>query len=224
MAKTATFIMILVMSLILLVFTASRTLDLLQTFLPGGQQQAFAYLGLVAFDGGLLGWSLFFTYGARGQYQRAIALIMIVVSLLAVGVSTIADLYLNASNKGLLASLNDGQRLSILLVVGLVIVLNITAFFLTHITEPERLRTMATESAKDLIHAETLKQIHAAAPIVASEVAPQLTREWVQATVREMIPNAAPPMGKETLHLPAVQTGPAPASNGNGVQSFRSQP
>ncbi|HEY7351039.1 MAG TPA: hypothetical protein VH599_22210 [Ktedonobacterales bacterium] len=219
MAKTATTIFLLVMSLVLLLFTASRTLDLLQQFLPDGQQSAFAYLGLVAFDGGLLGWSLFFTYGARGAYQRAISLMMIIVSLLAVGVSTIADLYLGASNKGLLSTLADGQRLAVLLVCGGVIVLNITAFFLAHITEPGRMREMATENAKDMIHAETLKQIHAAAPLVASEVAPQLTRQWVQTTVKELLPGvSAAPDAKETLHLPAVKA--ESGGSANGSRSF----
>src|SRR5215470_9643552 len=100
MSKQATFIVLALMSLLLLAFTGSRTLDLLQTLLPSSQG-VFAWLGLVAFDGGLLGWSLFFTYGARGQYQRAIALLMVMISLVAIGISTIADLYLSAAAKDL---------------------------------------------------------------------------------------------------------------------------
>ena len=59
MAKSLTFILVALMALALMLFTASRTLDLLQLLLPANQS-VFAYLGLVAFDGGLLGWSLFF--------------------------------------------------------------------------------------------------------------------------------------------------------------------
>lgn len=201
MARTLTFILVLLMSLVLLVFTASRTLDLLQTFLPAGQQSAFAYLGLVAFDGGLVGWSLFFAYGARGQYQRAIALLMVIVSLAAVGISTIADLYLGASAKGLLTSLSEGQRLAVLLICGGVIVANIVAFFLVHITEPERLRAMAVENANDQIQAETLRQIGKVAPMVAAQVAPQLTREWVIQTIQTLAPGAQP-----VLPVPSVPT------------------
>ena len=59
MPKQLTSMLVLGMSLILLAFTGSRTLDLLQTLLPAGQG-VFAWLGLVAFDGGLVGWELFF--------------------------------------------------------------------------------------------------------------------------------------------------------------------
>jgi hypothetical protein len=217
MARTLTFIVVLLMSLVLLVFTASRTLDLLQTFLPSGQQSAFAYLGLVAFDGGLVGWSLFFAYGARGQYQRAIALLMVVVSLAAVGISTIADLYLGASSKGLLSTLGEGQRLAVLLICGGVIVANIIAFFLVHISEPERLRAMATESARDTIQAETLRQIQKAAPQVAAEIAPELARQWVEETYRAMLGSAAPARPASPLALPKVTAESEAASNGNGT-------
>ena len=221
MTQRLTYIVVAIMGLVLLVFTASRTLDLLQTFLPTGQQSVFAYFGLVAFDGGLLGWSLFFAHGARGQYQRAFALLMVIMSLLAVGVSTIADLYLNASAKGILTQLSEGQRLAILLVVGGVIVANIVAFFLVHITEPDRLRAMATENAKDMIHAETLRQIQRAAPIVASEVAPELTKRWVTATTQELIPGSAEPQkAAETLKLPAVRVEREPF-RGKAAQSDR---
>jgi hypothetical protein len=175
MSKAFTYIVVAIMALVLLIFTASRTLDLLQTFLPAGQS-AFAYLGLVAFDGGLLGWSFFFAHGARGHWQRAVALIMVIVSLVAVGVSSIADLYLGAANKGLLASLGQQQRVAILLAVGGVIFLNIAAFFLVHITDPERLREMAKENTKDIIHAETLRQMNAAAAPLAARIAPHRTQ------------------------------------------------
>lgn len=51
MMRAFTILIVAIMSLVLLVFTASRTLDLLQLFLPAGQA-VFAYLALVAFDGG----------------------------------------------------------------------------------------------------------------------------------------------------------------------------
>lgn len=87
MAKRTTYIFILILSVALLGFTASRTIDLLALFLPVGQA-FWAWLGLAAFDIGLLGWTLFFAHGARGSYQRAIALMMVVLCLLAVAVST----------------------------------------------------------------------------------------------------------------------------------------
>lgn len=187
MAKKATYIFILVLSIALLGFTASRTIDLLSLFLPDGQQ-FWAYLGLAAFDIGLLGWTLFFAHGARGSYQRAIALIMVVLCLLAVAVSVIVDMYVSASDKGLVTALPPTVRIAVLLAVGLIVVANVVAFFLTHIWEPERMKAMAEESANDKIHDEVLRQINEIAPQVAAQVAPVLTRKWVQRTVNELAP------------------------------------
>jgi hypothetical protein len=184
--KNTTYILILIMSFVLLIFTASRTLDLLQTFLPPGQE-AFAYLGIVAFDGGLVGWSFFYAHGARGK-QRSMALIMVIVSLAAVGVSTLADMYLGAADNGLLSALSQGTRLAVLLVIGGVIVANIVAFFLVHISEPEREKAIASEEAKAEIYSETMKQIKAAAPQVAAQIAPELARQWVRETTASMLP------------------------------------
>ncbi len=227
MAKSLTFILVALMALALMLFTASRTLDLLQLLLPANQS-VFAYLGLVAFDGGLFGWSLWFAYGARGQYQRAIALLMVIVSLVAIGITTIGDLVISAAAKGLVNALSEQQRLAILLGVGAIVFLNVAAFFLTHITEPERLRAMATENAKDMIHAETLRQIHQAAPIVASQVAPNLTRQWVVETVQQLLPGTTwqgehqpPAIAAPTINAApaasmaaAAPTAPAPAKRG----------
>ena len=146
MAKRATYIFILILSVALLGFTASRTIDLLSLFLPAGQE-FWAWLGLAAFDIGLLGWTLFYAHGARGSSQRAIALMMVVLSLLAVAVSTVVDMYISASDKGLVATLPPSIRIAVLLAVGLIVVGNVVAFFLTHIWEPERMKAMAEESA-----------------------------------------------------------------------------
>lgn len=199
MAKSLTFILVALMALALMIFTASRTLDLLQLLLPASQS-VFAFLGLVAFDGGLLGWSLFFAYGARGAYQRAIALLMVIVSLIAIGVSTVADLMISASAKGLVTSLSEQQRLAILLAVGAIVFINVAAFFLTHITEPGRLRAMTVESANDKIHAETLKQIEREAAIVAARLAPILAEQWVRDTFAQHLG------GKTLEQLPAPTT------------------
>jgi hypothetical protein len=187
MAKRATYIFILILSVAMLGFTASRTIDLLTLFLPAGQE-FWAWLGLAAFDIGLLGWTLFFAHGARGSYQRAIALMMVVLCLLAVAVSTVVDMYISASDKGLVAALPPSIRITVLLAVGLIVVGNVVAFFLTHIWEPERMKAMAEESANDKIHDEVLRQINEIAPQVAAQVAPILTHKWVQRTVNELAP------------------------------------
>ena len=187
MPQKASSILIGLMELALLAFTASRTLDLLQQILPPSQG-IFAFLALVAFDGGLVGWSLFLVYGARGGTQRAIALLMVVLSLAAIGISVVADLLISASARGLVDALPEQGRLAVLVAVGLVVFLNVAAFFLSFISDPDRAKMLATESAKDVITAETLRQIKGAAPGMAAEIAPELTRQWVRSTTRELLP------------------------------------
>ncbi len=206
MAKSLTFILVALMALALMLFTASRTLDLLQLLLPANQS-VFAYLGLVAFDGGLLGWSMFFAYGARGAYQRAIALLMVIMSLIAIGVSTIADLMLSASAKGLVDALSEQQRLAILLAVGAIVFINVAAFFLTHITEPDRLRHMAVEGARDKIQARTLQLISQKADVHANDMADQLSEQWVSEAYAQLglSKRVQPP----AIAVPVINAAPA---------------
>lgn len=213
--RNATYLGILIMSLALLLFTASRTFDLLQRFLPDGQA-GWAYLGIVAFDGGLLGWSLFYAHGAKGQ-QRAIALLMVIVSLVAVSVSTLADLYLGASSKGLVSQLDQNTRLVILVAVGAIVLANVTAFFLVHITEPDRAKAIELEEARSVIYAETLRQIRAAAPQVAAQVAPDLTAKWVTEQAQEFVP------GKTINLAPSTSLDPQMQYSGANLPAVRSQ-
>ncbi|HLW03935.1 MAG TPA: hypothetical protein VKT82_35130, partial [Ktedonobacterales bacterium] len=187
MMRAFTLAIVAIMALVLLVFTASRTYDLISQFLPAGQT-VFAFLALVAFDGGLLGWSFFFAHGARGQWQRAIALLMVILSLLSVGVSSIADMYLSSAAKGLVATLPETARVAVLLFVGLVVFANVAAFFLVHITEPGQMKSMAQEAARDQIEAHTLREIQKAAPGVAARIAPKLAEGWVQSMFEQYLP------------------------------------
>lgn len=200
MSQKAVSILIGLMELALLAFTGSRTLDLLQQLLPANQA-VFAYLGLVAFDGGLVGWSLYFVYGARGGWQRGITLIMIIVSLLAIGVSVISDLIISASSKGIVTAMPEQGRLAVLVAVGIIVFLNVAAFFLAFITEPDRLRSMAVESAKDKIHARSLALISQKADLHANDMAEQLSEQWVVQTYQQM--------GLQRQALPSAKVTPA---------------
>ncbi len=209
MSQRATSILIGLMELALLAFTASRTLDLLQQLLPPNQS-LFALLGLVAFDGGLVGWSLYFVYGARGSYQRAITLLMIVVSLVAIGISVIADLIISASDRGLVDAMPEQARLAVLVAVGVIVFVNVAAFFLAFITEPDRLRAMAVESAKDQIHARSLKLIAEKAAQIAPDIAEQQAEQWVHDTYAQM------GLKRHVLPAPATKI-PTPALPGEQI-------
>lgn len=112
---------------------------------------------------------------------------MVILSLLAVGVSSIADMYISSAARGLVTNMPATARLAVLLFVGLVVFANVAAFFLVHITEPSQIKAMAQESARDIIEATTLKEIQKAAPAVAARIAPQLAEGWVQSMFQEYL-------------------------------------
>src|ERR1700736_1459057 len=73
--------------LALIIFTAIRTLHFLQLTFPP-ELAYVAYLGLAAFDIGILGWFYFATQSAEGVGQRTVAYGMIFVCMVGVVITT----------------------------------------------------------------------------------------------------------------------------------------
>lgn len=170
--------LVTLMGLALLGYTALRTLDLVQLTLPA-DQQVIGYLALVAFDGGLLGWTLFFLHGARGGWQRGIAALMIVVSLIGVLLAFGADTLYQANARGTLATLDPGIVTNAIWGMVIIIGLNVGAVVAVHVTDPAARRAQAEEEAHDKIEDAALKQIQDNADALASELAPHIGRNWV---------------------------------------------
>ena len=115
--------LILAIGFVLMVYSASRTLAFLQMTLPDGQKE-MAFLALAAFDGGLIAWTIFFMRGAEGGPQRAISLLMIVISLAGVVIGFGADTLIGASSGGLIAKVNPALAFSALLATIGIIAIN----------------------------------------------------------------------------------------------------
>lgn len=179
MKRTIATIVITVMGLVLLGYTALRTLDLIQLTLPI-DQQAIAYLALVAFDGGLLGWLMFFLYGASGSWQRGIALVMIVVSLAGVLIAFGADTIYQASARGTLTELDPATISTAIWAMVLIIGANVAAVTIVHLQSPEARRMRAEEEARDKIEDAAIKKIDENADALAAELAPSLGAAWVK--------------------------------------------
>lgn len=185
----------------LLIYTASQTLDLLKVFLPP-EQAPLSYLALVAFDGGLLGWSYFFAKGARGSWQRSIAAIMIVVSIVAVVIGFAGQTFFTASRKGMLTITPDMSATVVWAVCG-VIAANVVAIVVTHLTSPEHRRSMAEEEANDVIEDAVIAAIRRSAPITARQIAPHKVTEWVEDRVQMYLPAGAPALPAPRAAEPA---------------------
>jgi hypothetical protein len=171
-------LIITAIGLALLVFTALRTLDLIQLALPA-DQQITGYLALVAFDGGLIAWTLFYLHGARGAWQRAIAAIMIVVSLTGVLIAFGADMLYSAEQRGTIATLDPAIITGAIWAMVFIIGATVAAVIGIHLTDPEARRMQAEEEARDKITEAALKQIAAHADSLAAELAPQLGAAWL---------------------------------------------
>jgi len=207
--KIAT-LLITLMGLALLGFTALRTLDLIQLTLPA-DQQTYGYLALVAFDGGLLGWTLFFLFGARGPWQRAIAACMIVVSLAGVLIAFGADTLYQANARGTLTRLDPAVVATAIWAMVVIIGLNIAAVTGLHLASPDARRARAEEEAQDKIDEAALAQIAENADSLAAEIAPARGQAWVasmRARYHTGVGDPLPPPGSNG-HREPVATGGA---------------
>jgi hypothetical protein len=171
-------LIITAIGLALLVFTALRTLDLIQLALPA-DQQITGYLALVAFDGGLIAWTAFYLHGARGAWQRAIAAIMIFVSLIGVLIAFGSDMLYSAARRGTITPLDPDIITGAIWAMVFIIGATVAAVIGIHLTDPEARRMQAEEEARDKITEAALKQISAHADSLAAELAPQLGAAWL---------------------------------------------
>lgn len=179
MRKSIATILMTFLGLALLGYTATRTLDLVELTLPP-ESRIVGYLALAALDGGLIIWLLVFMYGARGAWQRAISLMMIIVSLVGIAIAVIADTFINAGARGALAKADSGTIAAAIWLISIIIVLNVAAAVAMHITDPDHLKAQAEEEARNKIEAMAIKQIAANADNLAAELAPSIGEAWVQ--------------------------------------------
>ncbi len=164
---------------LLLVYSASRSLDFISLTLPA-DRAILAYFGLAALDGGLIAWLLAYLYGSRGGWQRAISILMILVDLVGAVAMFTADTLFQTGKNGLTAVMSaDTIQMTVLALSG-IIALNIAATVAHHLTDPDKLREQAEEEAFSLVESATLKQISSNAEQLAAQVAPMLATDWME--------------------------------------------
>lgn len=165
------------LAVLLLIYSATRSLDFISLTLPPNRQ-ILAWFGLAALDGGLIAWTLAYLYGAKG-WQRPIAFGMVIVDLLgAIGMFTLDTLY-NAGANGMTVTLTQEEIFYAVLALSGVIGLNIAATVASHLMSPEALKQQAEEEAEDKIETATLEKITENADALAAEVAPIVAADWI---------------------------------------------
>lgn len=162
---------------LLLIYSATRSLDFISLTLPA-DKQILAWFGLAALDGGLIAWTLAYLHGSKG-WQRPIAFGMVVVDLLGVIVMFTLDTLYNAASSGLTASMTAQDVKWAVIGLSVVIGLNIAATVASHLMSPEAIRAQAEEEADDKIETATLEHITKNADTLAAEVAPIIAADWI---------------------------------------------
>ena len=142
-------------SLIVLLWTASLTVSFMQGVLPGAFW-AVPYLSLVVFDGGMIGWLIVYLYNAEGSMQRTIALGLTVFNLLGVGLMTIAEIVLGGQ-----ALTAAPEMLGTVAIwgVGIWTFVNVAGIVAFHLSSPDAKIAAAIQEEKDAVVEEALTDL-----------------------------------------------------------------
>ena len=217
MIKKIGTLVVTLLGLMLLVYSATRSLDFISLTLPP-DKQAGAYFGLAALDGGLIAWLMSYLYGSRGGWQRGISMIMIVVDLIGCVVMSTLDTLYNTGQIGITAALTPAEMQMAVLGLSSVIALNISATVAHEITHPDKMREAAEEEAFGRVEEATLRQISGNAAQLAAQLAPTLAADWMANTTARYMAHLG--TGQITTIDATSQPARAVASVANPVSSL----
>lgn len=212
MQRTISVTAISLIGLILMVYTGSRVLDLIQMTLPA-DKQLLAYVGLGAFELGLLGWIGAYRYGASGNVQRAISITMIVISLLGIISGFVADTLIQAGKNGLTAKVDQSFVQSAIWITSIIIACNVVAVVMFHLGDPDHLQKQADEEAQGNIQDTARREIQKAAPVLAAQLAPIIVANWMQKMTAQYLASTNLTMQQPTFTTPALPNPILPPSN-----------
>lgn len=152
MKRTGSKIVFGLISAVILLWTASLTTSFLSSVLPASFW-AVPYLGLVVFDGGMIGWMIVYLYNAEGSMQRSIAMGMTVFNLIGVGLMTVAEIVLGGQTlTGAPAMLGTFAIWGI----GIWTFVNVAAIIGYHLSSPDARIAAAIQDEKDALVSEAL--------------------------------------------------------------------
>ena len=135
------------------VWVAMLTISEMKELLPN--DPLTPYFALALFDGGALAWLLVFMYVSRGLPQRAVSVIMLVLDLL--GAFMISGARIITGGQAMTA-IPEGLGLVVVYGVTAYTALNLAAIYAYHVTEPENLERIETQTLEDKLTENALKQ------------------------------------------------------------------
>ena len=174
-------LLVTLLALALLVYSASRSLNFISMTLPK-DRSILAWFGLAALDGGLICWLLAYLYGSRGAWQRGIALLMVLVDLAGCVLMFTADSLYETGKVGLTTAFTQEEMMTFTLALSGIIAMNIAATVAHHLTDPDKLKAQSEEEAFHKINELALQKLAANADALAAELAPQIANDWMYQT------------------------------------------
>ncbi len=142
-------------SVVIFLWTAYLTTSFLSMVLPSSFW-VVPYLGLVVFDGGMIGWMFVYLYLAEGSMQRSIALGLTIFNLLGVGLMTIAEIVLGGQT-----FTPAPEMLGTVAIwgVGIWTFVNVAGIVAFHLSSPDAKIAAAIQEEKDAVVEEALTDL-----------------------------------------------------------------
>lgn len=125
-------LIVILLDLALLIYTGFRSYDFLTNTVPDGWQM-LALVGLWGLDIGAIAWSLVWIFGSTEKYQDWVSMTFFVVDLAGVVLTSLTDSLMYGAKDGAMTETLTGVSV---VVVPLVVVLNVVAGFIYHMTSP----------------------------------------------------------------------------------------
>lgn len=160
-------ILILLVSAVLLVYTAYRSLHVVQTTLPP-DAQILGYVALFGLDFALVAWTVFKAKSARGDMQHAIAIFMILLQWVGVTALTLGDTLLTADP----VNAPSYIKMIALWAAPIIISVNVGAAILVHLSDPQAAIHNARRDVQDEIERQVSETLKQNAGQIASQIAP----------------------------------------------------
>jgi hypothetical protein len=138
-------LIVLLFDLVLLIYTGWRSYDFLSTTVPDGWS-FLALIGLWGLDIGAVGWSLVWIFGSTTKYQDWTAITFFVIDLLGVVMTSVTDSLMYTDK----SKMSDALSGIAMVLIPLVIVGNVIAGFVYHMTSPAtKVRRLNRKAAAD---------------------------------------------------------------------------
>ncbi len=153
--RTGSMIVFGLISVVILLWTGYLTTSFLSMVLPASFW-IVPYLGLVVFDGGMIGWMFVYLYLAEGSMQRSIALGLTVFNLIGVGLMTVAEIVLGGQT---LAEVPAMLGTVAIWAVGIWTFVNVAGIVAFHLSSPDARIAAAIQEEKDAVVDEALTDL-----------------------------------------------------------------